>query len=166
MLLLTQKLSAQLKITDVRIDTTISGFHFTMQNDGALIYTPHGYADIGVVKNPSAFSLVIVEDVDYEAAKEKIEELVEISAIQDGNTQDQIVRKDTLVNGNKAYTVSMRETKKGTLHHALVFYGFFLSGRDAVLFVSGDFEKGKYIENFKKTFYALKLKTKKTTQEK
>ena len=151
---------AQLSLHDVRVDSNISGFHFTMQVEDTRVYTPNGQADIGKVKNPSAFSLTILEHVDYEDAKEKVEELMEVSAVQDGLTQDQIVRKDTVLNGNRAYTVSMRETQKGSLYYSLVFYGVILHGHEAVLFVSGDFEKGKHIDKFRKTFYALKIKTK------
>lgn len=149
---------AQLRIEDVKVDSSISGFHLTANYDGALIYTPNGYADIGVVKNPSAFSITLLPDVNYESARDEIEQMMEISSVQDGNTQDQIVRKDTVSNGQKMYTVSLRETKKGTLYHNLIFYGFFLKGDTAVLFIAGDLDKGKYIDKFRRTFYALKLK--------
>ena len=112
-----QNINAQLQIDDIKIDTNISGFHFTADYDGALIYTPNGQADIGVVKNPSAFSVSILTNTDYESAKDKIEELIEMSSLHDGNTQDQIVRKDTMVQGFKAYTVSLRESGRGGGNH-------------------------------------------------
>lgn len=148
--------SAQMSIGSVKVDTTLSGFHFTQRDGDVSIYTQNGLSDLKSAKTPSAFSLMRIQNTTYESVKDMIEELIETSALVDGNTQDQIVKKDTVVNSMRTYSVALRETRKGSLYHNLIFYGFILKGNEALLFISSDLDRGKYLEKFKKTFYSIR----------
>mgnify|MGYP001256355826 CR=1 FL=1 len=148
--------SSQVSTGLVKIDTNLTGFHFTQREGDAYIYTQNGLSDLKSAKTPSAFSLMMIQNTTYESAKDLIEELIETSALEDGNTQDQFIKKDTIINSMKGYSVALRETRKGSLYHNLVFYGFILKGNEALLFISSDLDRGKYSEKFKKTFYSIR----------
>ncbi len=145
----------QIKIEDIHIDTTITGFHFAADFQGTMVYTLNGKADLNTI-NPSAFSFTIYPDASYQAAVKQIDQLLEMS-IQNGYKHSDIIKKDTTVNGNKVYCISLTETQKGTDYKNLIFHGFYMKGNTAILFISGDLSNGKYIEGFKKTFYAAQL---------
>jgi hypothetical protein len=145
----------QIKVEDLKVDTTITGFHFAANFQGTLIYTQNGKADLNTI-NPSAFSFTIMTNASYQAALEQIELLLNMSR-QDGYTHSDIVKKDTTINGNKAYYISFIETRKDTDYKNLVFDAFYIKENTILLFISGDLNNGKYIENFKRTFYDTKL---------
>ena len=144
----------QIKAEDFHIDTAITGFHFATNFSGTEVYTPHGQPDLETI-NPTAFSYTIMPNATYQDALDQINQLLSFT-IKDGYTETGIVRKDTSINGNKAYCVSLLETQKGTNYKNLVFYAFYVKGNAVLLFVSGDLDNGKYIENIKKTFYSIK----------
>ncbi|WP_276505070.1 hypothetical protein [Terrimonas pollutisoli] len=145
----------QIKFEDLKIDTTISGFHYAANFQGTFVYTPNGKSDLNTI-NPSAFSFSILPNTTMKAAIGEIENLVTMSK-QNGYTLTDIVKKDTTINGYKAFILSFTETEKGTDYKNLVFDAVIMKDNTAIIFVSGDLDKGKYLENFKKTFYATKL---------
>jgi len=147
--------SAADEVMALGFDTTITGFHYATNFSGTVVYTPNGAADLNTL-NPSAFSFTILHDATYKYALSQIRGLLKMSD-QDGFIRSGMVEKDTVINGIKAYYVSFTETRTDNDYQNLVFDAFYIKDKTAVLFVSGDLDKGKHIENFKKTFYGLKL---------
>ena len=146
----------QQKVDDLRIDTSITGFHFAANYQGTLVFTAHGEADLKTA-NPSAFSFTIMPKTNYEAALHQIGQLL-VMALRDGYIQSDIKGKDdTVIDGNKAYYISLTETRQGTDYKNLIFYAFYIKDGTALLFISGDLDNGKYIESFKRTFFSTKL---------
>jgi len=145
----------QLKLEDLKVDTTITGFHFAANFQGTYIYTPNGTPDINTT-NPSAFSFSILPNTTMKIAIGEIENLFAMSK-QNGYNLADIIRKDTTISGYKAYIISYTETEKTAGYLNLVFNAVVMKGNTAIVFTSGDLNKGKYLENFKKTFYATKL---------
>jgi len=154
-LLVTQFSFGQIPSQKLNIDTTITGFHFAANYSGTFIYTPNGKSDLKTT-NPSAFSFTIMPNATFAHALEQIDLLVNMSK-QDGYIQTNIVKKDTTINGYKAYYISFTEILIGTDYKNMVFDAFYIKDNTALLFVSGDLNNGKYIESFKKTFYTTKL---------
>jgi hypothetical protein len=143
---------AQIKLEDLKIDTTITGFHFAANFQGTYVYTLNGTSDLNTI-NPSAFSFSILPNTTMKAAIAEIENLFTMSK-QNNYTLTDILRKDTTLNGYKAFILSYIETEKATDYKNLVFNAVIMKENSAVIFVSGDLDKGKYLENFKKTFFA------------
>jgi len=145
----------QLKIEDLKIDTEITGFQLASETSGTSIYTPNGKSDLGTM-NPSAFSFTIVPNTNYKSALKEVESLLLMSE-QNGYIISDIVKKDTIVNGCRTHIISYTENQNGTDYHNQVFNATIIKDETAIIFLSGDLSKGKYIENFKKTLFAVEI---------
>lgn len=146
---------AQIRPTSLKIDTTITGFHFAGDNGGTFTYMPNGRADLAAW-NPSSFAITLLPNATARSAQQQLDALLEMSK-QNGYTQADIVRKDTTVNGNPAAYLSYTETLKGSKNYKnQAFHAFYLQGRMAVLFFSSDQANGQHLDNLKKTFFSLK----------
>lgn len=146
---------AQIKFEDLKIDTTITGFHFAADFQGTKIFTKNGPADIQTI-NPTAFSFTIAPNMTGAAAKKELEMLFNMS-VQNGYKISDVIKKDTTLNRNPAYYISYAETNTKDNYKNLVFNSFVIKDDTLIIFVSGDLDDGKYIDKFKKTFYGLKL---------
>jgi len=145
----------QLKIEDLKIDTTITSFQFAADWSGTMVYTPNGKSDLKTI-NPSAFSFTLYPNATYKAAIQEIDNLILMST-QNGYIHSDVIRRDTIINGYKALFISFTETQNGTNYKNFVFDAIIMKDNTAIIFVSGDLDNGKYIEKFKKTFYSIKL---------
>ena len=145
----------QISIEDIQIDTTISGFSFAIDYSGTKVYTPNGESDLKT-KNPTAFSFTLMNDATYEKASQQIGYMIKM-AFANGYQHSDIIEKDTLINGNEAFYISMTQTLESEDYKNLVFYGFQIKDKTALLFISGDLDNGKYIDVIRQTFFATKL---------
>lgn len=152
--LLSQFAFAQIKLEDLKIDLSITGFQYATDFQGTKVFTKNGKSDISTV-NPSAFSFTIATGLTKQAAKEQLEMLVEMSKLN-GYTFTDLKRVDTLLNGNKAYYISYTETSQPNYKN-IVFNAFVIKENTLILFTSGDLDKGIYTDKFKQTFYSVKL---------
>ena len=146
---------AQIKLKDLNVDTTITGFHFAADFQGTNIYTKNGPSDIQTI-NPTAFSFTLAPDMTAAAAKEQLDILLNMS-VQTGYTISALLKQDTTLQGKSAYYISYTETDVKNNYKNIVFNAFVIKDKTVILFVSGDLDNGKYIEPFKKTFYSIKL---------
>ena len=145
---------AQIKFKDLKVDTSITGFHFAADVKGTYVYTSNGRADLLADKGFSYFALSILPDATMEAAFEQFE-VLHNNSIDDGFSLSGFVEKDTTINGNHVYAVSFTKTKGKD--KILVFNAATIKRKTAIIFTSSDIDEGKHHENIKKTFYALKL---------
>jgi hypothetical protein len=153
---LVSKLSfGQTKLEDLRVDTTVTGFHFAADFQGTKVFTKNGSSDIQTI-NPTAFSFTIAPNMTAEVAKEQLDMLLNMSK-QNGYRIADLVKKDTVLNGNKAYYTSYIETDAKANYKNSVFNAFVVKGETLILFTGGDLDNGNYIDKFRKTFYSIKL---------
>lgn len=145
----------QIKIEDLKVDTTITGFHFAADFQGTQVYTKNGSPDISTV-NPTAFSFTIAPDMSSADAKFQLEQLLNMSK-QNGYKITDIAKKDTTLNGNTAYYISYIETDDKDNYKNFIFNAFIIKDQTLILFTSVDLDNGQYIGKFKKTFYNIKL---------
>ena len=145
----------QIKLEDLNIDTTITGFHYAVDFQGTKVFTKNGSSDIQTI-NPTAFSFTIAPNMTATSAKSQLEMLQNMS-IQNGYKIADLVTKDTTLNGNNAFYISYVETDDKSNYKNIVFNSFVIKDKTLILFVSGDLDNGKYIDKFKKTFYTIKL---------
>lgn len=145
----------QIKLDDLKIDMTITGFHFAADFQGTKIFTKNGSSDIQTI-NPSAFSFTIAPNLTATEAKEQLAMLFDMS-VQNGYKISDVVKKDTTFKGHMAYYISYTETDTKENYKNLVFNSFVIKDKTLILFVSGDLDSGKYINKFKQTFYQIKL---------
>ncbi len=145
----------QIKLADLKIDTTITGFHYAADFQGTIIFTKNGPSDIQTI-NPTAFSFTIAPNMNGADAKGQLEMLLNMSK-QNGYKISGLVTKDTTINGNEAYYITYVETDNKNNYRNEVFNSFVIKEKTLILFVSGDLDNGKYIDKFKKTFYGIKL---------
>jgi hypothetical protein len=139
---------------ELRVDTLITGFHLAADFQGTRVYTKNGPSDLQV-KNPSAFSFTLMPNATYQEAVGQLEMLLQVS-INNGFHVNDVVRRDTLLSGIKTFYISYTETLKEEGYSNLVYNALYVKENTATLFVSGDLDKGKYAELFKKTFYAIR----------
>lgn len=144
----------QLQIEDLNIDTSITGFRLTVISNSTYTYKPN-YSRAENIRL-SAFSVSIMPSETDQNVLRVIDYVLSLRT-EEGYRHSDIIKKDTTINGYKAYYTSMTESKKGSNHKTLIFYAFYTKDKTAILFSSEDNDKGKYIEKFKKTFYAIKL---------
>lgn len=154
-LLVSQFSFGQTKLEDLKVDTAITGFHFAADFQGTKVFTKNGSSDIQT-HNPTAFSFTIAPNMTAEVAKEQLDMLLSMSR-QNGYKIADLVKHDTVLNGNKAYYTSYVETDAKASYKNSVFNAFVIKDKTVILFTGGDLENGKYIDRFKKTFYAIKL---------
>lgn len=153
---LVSKLSfGQTKLEDLKIDTTITGFHFAADFQGTKVFTKNGASDIQTI-NPTAFSFTIAPNMTAEMAKEQLDMLLNMSK-QNGYTITNLVKKDTVFNGYKSYYISYLETDEKVNYKNSVFNAFAIKDGTLILFTGGDLDNEKYTGKFKKTFYSIKL---------
>lgn len=153
---LVSKLSfGQTKLEDLKVDTTITGFHYAADFQGTKVFTKNGSSDIQTI-NPTAFSFTIAPNFTAEVAKEQLDMLLNMSK-QNGYKIADLVKKDTVLNGNKAYYTSYIEIDAKANYKNSVFNAFVIKGDTLILFTGGDLDNGKYIDKFKRTFYSIKL---------
>lgn len=145
----------QIKIEDLNVDTTITGFRFAADFHGTKVFTKNGASDIQTV-NPSAFSFTIVQDFTASMAKEQLEMLLNMS-VQNGYEISNLAKEDTTFHGYTAFYISYTESDDKTSYKNLVFNAFVIKDKTLILFTSGDLDSGLYSEKFKKTFYNIKL---------
>ena len=146
---------AQTKLADLNVDTSITGFHFAADFQGTRVFTKNGPSDLRTI-NPTAFSFTLARNMRFEMAKDQLEQLLNMSK-ENGYKIDNLVGKDTLLKGNKAYYISYIETDDKAHYKNDVFNAFVIKNETVILFTGGDLDNGKYTERFKKTFYGIKL---------
>jgi len=145
----------QIKLEDLKVDTTITGFHFAADFQGTNVFTKNGSPDIQTI-NPTAFSFTIAQNMNAATAKKQLEMLLNMS-IQNGYKISDIIKKDTTLKGNSAYYISYTENDDKTRYNNLVFNAFVIKDGTLILFTSGDLDNGMYIDKFRKTFYTIQL---------
>lgn len=145
----------QIKLDDLKVDTTITGFKFAANFQGTQVFTKNGSSDVKTI-NPSAFSFTIAPNMSYDIAIKQLEQLMLLSK-QNGYKLTHVVKKDTTLHGQQAYYISYIETNEKGKYKNLVFNAFVIKDNTLILFVSGDLDNGLYINKFKKTFYAIQL---------
>lgn len=145
----------QIKLADLKIDTTITGFHFAADFQGTNIFTKNGSSDIQTI-NPTAFSFTLAPNMTASLAKEQLEMLHTMS-VQNGYKISDLIKKDTTLNGRPAYYISYVETDLKENYKNSVFNAFVIKDKTLILFTSGDLDNGKYFDKFRQTFYTIKL---------
>lgn len=141
----------QISFENLHVDTTITGFHFAADFQGTHVYTPNGPADLQSV-NPSAFSFTIMDKATKEDALKQIGQYRRVSLSQ-GYEPNDVVELDTTIAGLPVFYISLRETLEGSDYENRTFEAFYIKDSTVVLFISGDLDHGKHIDNFKRTFF-------------
>ena len=94
----------QIKLENLQVDTTITGFHFAADFQGTKVFTKNGPSDIQTI-NPTAFSFTIAPNMTSPIAKGQLEQLLNMSRLN-GYVISDITKKDTAINGHTAYYIS------------------------------------------------------------
>lgn len=145
----------QIKLEDLNVDTTITGFHFAADFQGTIVFTKNGPSDLQTI-NPTAYSFTIAENFTSPKAKQQLDMLLNMS-VRNGYKISDLVRRDTTLNGYNAFYISYTETDEKRNYKNLVFNAFVIKDKTLILFTSGDLDQGLYSEKFKRTFYSIKL---------
>ena len=145
----------QIKLEDLKVDTTITGFHFAADFQGTEVVTKNGSSDIQTV-NPTAFSFTIAPNMNSSAAKDQLNMLLNMSK-QNGYKITDLMQKDTTFKNNNAYYISYIETDDKNNYKNFVFNAFVIKDNTLILFTSGDLDNGQYFDKFRKTFYSMQL---------
>jgi hypothetical protein len=147
----------QLKVGDVKVDNTITGFKFAKDYDGLYVFLPNGEKDLKSNMSVSTFAFLVKQNIDYANSIAYLDFQMN-NEKKNGFAISNIVRKDTVIGGLKAYEMSFNEKKNGKVQQMMnSYFAFIMKDNDVVFFLSGDNNKGKFIQKFKNTFYKLKF---------
>src|SRR5689334_7860910 len=78
MIFLASSAFSQLKLQDLKVDTTITGFHYAADFQGIAVFTKNGASDLNTL-NPSAFSFTIAPNSTYQFAVKQLDQLLNMS---------------------------------------------------------------------------------------
>ncbi|MBK7095645.1 MAG: hypothetical protein IPH57_11550 [Saprospiraceae bacterium] len=145
----------QIKVDELNIDTTITGFKFAANFQGTHVFTKNGASDLNT-NNPTTFLVKISPNMSATIAKEKLERISNESP-QSGYKISNLIKKDTTLNGYSAFYISYIETSDMINYKSFIFNAYLSKDNTIVFFFSGDIDNGKYIEKFKRTFYSIKF---------
>jgi hypothetical protein len=151
---LQQGVNGQTTAPGFAVDTTITGFHYATNFSGTIVYTKHGPSDIDGHSQPTAFSVTLTRTATFEQAKKEVLQMFRMSALS-GYTITGDAEKDTIVNGHPAYLIWYTEAKANKGYQNVVFNAVVKGDGAVLVFTSGDLDKGKYVDLFKRTFYTL-----------
>lgn len=144
---------AQLTVQDLAIDTTITGFSFAADFQGTYVYTPNGKSDISGSNKPSAFSFTIIPDATESMAMKTIGQYLKMS-IGGGYDQTNVIEGDTTINETIVKYLMVTETHDSDpTYENQTFHAYYFRDDTAIIFISGDLDKGIHIEGFKETLY-------------
>ena len=146
---------AQIKYEDLKIDTTITGFHFAGDVHGSKFFTKNGPSDLSSL-NPSVFSILIEQNISLDEGKEQLEIFLRESK-ESGFKISNLIRKDTTLNGNSAFYISYEENLDEEGYHSIYFNAIVVKDETIIFFASADVDRGKYYEKFKKTFFSISI---------
>lgn len=144
---------AQFKFEDLKIDTTITGFHYAADFQGTKVFTKHGPSDIQTI-NPTAFSFTVGKNMSALTAAMELGRM-HARAKSDGFDISDFKEIDTTVTGHKVYGMSYIETDKESNYKNIVFNALIVVGSDVIVFTSGDLDNGIFADKFQQTFYSL-----------
>jgi hypothetical protein len=146
---------AQIKYEDLKIDTTITGFRFSGDIEGAKFFSKNGPPDL-TSQNPSVFSILIGQNMSLNEGKQQLENFLGES-IESGYEISNLIRKDTTLNGYSAFYISYEENLEEEGYHSIYFSAVVVKDETIIFFASGDINNGIYIEKFKKTFFSISI---------
>jgi hypothetical protein len=149
-------IEAQISINSIQVDTTITGFKFASYYDNMNVYTLNGPGDLQKDGLLSYFSVFIKSKTTYNKALDYLDDLLKLSKIQ-GHQQVDVVAKDTIIKDITYHEVALTEIEQGTSYKNILFNGFIIKDTYVLFFVSCDGDNGKYAEQFRNTFYSLKM---------
>ena len=142
----------QIKLEDVKIDTSITGFRFHFKHKGTVVYNLSGEFD---TVNFSYFTFTTWPDSTYKQGLDYFDRAMKMG-LANGYVYSDIVKKDTTLNGIKANCLSLTQTKKGTNYFVII--AFYIKDNTLVLFNGIDYTiDGKYMDGFRRTFWGSVL---------
>jgi hypothetical protein len=147
----------QLKVEDVKVDNTITGFKFAKDFDGLYVFLSNGEKDLKGNTSISTFAFLVKQKIDYANSIAYLDFQMN-NEKKNGFVISNVVRKDTIIGGLKAFEMIFTEKKNGKVPQLMFsYFAFIIKDNDVVFFLSGDNNKGKFIPKFKNTFYKLKF---------
>jgi len=142
--------------SDIKIDAGITGFKYAANFMGTKVFTKNGPADLET-RNPTAFTFTIAKNRTPEDVKTQLDQFMSVST-RSGYEVTNLVKKDTILHGYKAFEISYTETLEEENYINYVFSAFIVKDDTILLFTSGDLDNGMYKAKFKETFYSLEPK--------
>jgi len=144
-----------LELATFKFDAGITGFKYAMTMGNIFVYTSSGKADLRNQSTASTFQLMTMEAGSFSKAKEFLDYMTSRYGDQ-GIQVTNLNRIDTVINGNRAYEVSMdatnAENNKSSLYQVIIY-----KDSSAVVFMGVDTEGGKWMDKFKATAQTIKF---------
>ena len=146
-----------LELASFKIDQTITGFTYSTTLGNVFLYSHNGRKDLKGLLDFSNYQIMPLEVGSFEKVKELMESINTRFNLQGINVSN-IKSKETLINGNNSYEVTMdaidKEGNKASLYEVGIFQENSSSG---LLFLSIDADMGIYLEKFKATAQTIEL---------
>lgn len=141
----------------VKFDESITGFKFATMSGSKFLFSLHGKDDLNNAKPTTGFYLKPIKNMDYERAKEYLQEFSFEYGKQEGvsrteNTTNKVID----VNKHKAFIITFTAVDN-TNNKSYLTQAILSNGTNAILFVGNDVDNGEYSEKFINTFKSIEL---------
>ena len=146
-----------LELANFQVDETITGFNYTTTIGNIFFYSPNGKAEMKELLDFSSYQIMPLEAVSYDKVKELVE-TVNSRLILQGKQTSNVNAADIIINGNKAFEVTMDVKDKDNRIGKFYQTGIYKEGStSAVLFIGADNDNGLYFDKLKATAQSIKL---------
>ncbi len=146
-----------LELANFHVDETITGFKYTTTIGNIFFYSPNGKAEMKELLDFSSYQIMPLEAVSYDKVKELVE-TVNSRLILQGIQTSNVNTADIIINGNKAFEVTMDVKDKDNRIGKFYQTGIYKEGStSAVLFIGADNDNGLYFDKLKATAQSIKL---------
>jgi len=146
-----------LELANFQVDETITGFNYTTTIGNIFFYSPNGKAEMKELLDFSSYQIMPLEAVSYDKVKELVE-TVNSRLILQGIQTSNVNAADIIINGNKAFEVTMDVKDKDNRIGKFYQTGIYKEGStSAVLFIGADNDNGLYFDKLKATAQSIKL---------
>jgi len=146
-----------LELANFYIDETITGFKYATTIGNIFFYSSNGKADMQSLLDFSSYEVMPLEAGSFDKVKELLETINSRFVLQ-GIQISNMKKKEILINGNKAFEVTMdgidKNNKKASFYQVALYKDGTTS---AVLFIGTDTDNGIYLDKFRATAQSIKL---------
>jgi hypothetical protein len=143
-----------LELASFEFDESITGFKLARIVGNMFVYTPNGKEDLkNMEKIITSFQLSTIEAPTFSKAKEFLDLTI---TKYSGTEISNVIKKDTIINGNQAYEVSFQGIGP---NDKIIYYYQMAIHKDnkALNFLGVDGENGKLIEKYAKTAHTIQF---------
>jgi uncharacterized protein YyaL (SSP411 family) len=146
----------QQKKSAVRFDNSLSYIQYEYSSDDMDFYSVKDIKNNPPKNNMPIFSVSTLDATNEIDSKNYIE-FQKNNDAKNGKKILKTIIHDTIINGNKFYSMTIEEINEKTKESQTNLYGFSIKNNNAVVFLGSDMGKYEYFYTLIETFYSMRF---------